>query len=227
MPTSPFPMVKGDYCTGLTPAGIIRRLEVHGPQLFLGWDYPRTYAPTGFVVTLTREGDATQTVTVTPTSGHACRMFSDTGADSFCTQMACPATGLYHFTVRAIVGQRQSEPSAVLTLACLSDTTHCTCDTMTRPLIRDVASQSNPDPTAATLGTAEPEPFAATAPGASAPQPIPTPAILGPLSQEGTNLVLRWSYPRTTEATPTRFILSYTGENFYSLVLYAVPLHEV
>src|SRR2546426_7031726 len=90
MTTSPFPMVKGDYCTGLTPAGIIRRLEVHGPQLFLGWDYPRTYAPTGFVVTLTREGDATQTVTVTPTSGHACRMFSDTGADSFCTQMACP-----------------------------------------------------------------------------------------------------------------------------------------
>jgi hypothetical protein len=27
-------MVKGDYFTGLTPAGIIRCLEVHGPRLY-------------------------------------------------------------------------------------------------------------------------------------------------------------------------------------------------
>ena len=30
MMTSPFTLMKGDYCTGLTPTGIIRRLEVHG-----------------------------------------------------------------------------------------------------------------------------------------------------------------------------------------------------
>jgi hypothetical protein len=31
MTTSPFRMVKGDYFTELTPAGIIRRMKVHGP----------------------------------------------------------------------------------------------------------------------------------------------------------------------------------------------------
>lgn len=30
-------MVKGDYCTGLTPTGIIRRLEVHSRPSSKGW----------------------------------------------------------------------------------------------------------------------------------------------------------------------------------------------
>src|SRR5437016_4255628 len=95
---------------GLAPRG-------QGTHLYLGWDFPRSLSPSGFVISLAHEGGTVQTLTATPTGSNACGMFGATTGDTFCMQMACPASGIYTLTVRAVVGQRQSEASTALTLA--------------------------------------------------------------------------------------------------------------
>jgi len=178
---------------------------------------------TRYVLTITPDGQPAQIQTITAQSGAACQGVPDRSETTYCTQLACPTSGLFTVGLQAIYPQATSS-AAELHMGCLGEATACTCTTASAGTPPSTSSSPTQEPAPTTQAPAATS-TQATAMPTNAPPSTAT-ATLDPITTSGSNLVLAWHQLRETGQIPHRFLLAYTKEDLSSLMLYAVPVHD-